>query len=210
MQHQLFPCPLLWHLNEFAEPNGTVNVQCGRATLPNLWQVDCFPITVIKFGLRPTQCLPPIARVFQDGFFSPFCQSPLVLLLQFRKGFGCRHAVDNWRKFRVTFKGFSVRPRFCGRAAPIGSDQANGHIQPLVNFSPEKVAHCRKLANGGGTTYFPPTFTIAQWSQGEIFLHDEEADLREVRRSDFLWRILSGSNWPLHVGLTRANPYLAK
>ena len=100
-------------------------------------------------------------------------------------------------------------PSLHRRAAPRAVDEAERHLELLVDLAAEVVADGAKERRILRCRHGPFAGDIVEWSRARFSRDGEDAQLGEVARCDFSFGVFSIFDDPLHIALAAGQPHFA-
>ena len=106
-------------------------------------------------------------------------------------------------------EAFRRSPRLDACAAPVGTDQPDGHFDFLMEVASKEITDCGEVRHGGGAADLPSAgLNVVLRRKAQFVRHLDVPDERMLGVGDFLLGIGGSRNGPFHVRLSRAKPDL--
>ena len=110
---------------------------------------------------------------------------------------------------RIAFHSIAANPRLARRAAPRVVDQADRHIELIVQLAAKEIADGRKALRRFRRANFPLAVEILDRRLAARLLHAHETNLRMIGGRNFQVAVRRQRQRPLHIRLARAEPHFA-
>jgi hypothetical protein len=190
-----------------AQPDDTVQV--GQAlAFPHARRLQRRPVGVDVCGGGPVLCV----HAFQRQARLPRGHEALQAIAPrgAEAGVVGRHGAHRGGEVGVLQSGVAAHPGLQHGAAPGGVDQADGHALHRLHLAREVVADGAELADLAGLGDDPGRRRdLGLGLHAGAQRHAQVAQLRVLRRGDFLGAGVGGRERPLHVGLAAQQPDVA-
>ena len=218
-EHQLTPLPRGRDFDFAPEPDHAVDVEAE--VFPEAGQFPGPPAGIVEFRRRPAVGHSPVFRFRRQDPTEPRQLSPRTMLhgkLLGGKRFPHAGSVEiplvslhPRRKIRIPDQRFAAGPRFGDRAAPVGGDDPDRHIQLPVQLAREEISDRRPSGDAFRPRHLPVGGDIGHRNRLRPLRHGQHAQLGQLsgfRPHRFALR-RQLFDFQFHVGLSARDPDLS-